>query len=220
MTHTYKISGMTCQGCKNSVQNALGNLAEIQKVTANLEKEEVQIEMYSHLSVEKLQETLLKAGLHYTIGLPNAMEHSNHSMPAPSPKKAGNGVYYCPMHCEGEKTYDEQGDCPVCGMHLVEQPQLVSASKYTCPMHPEIIKEVSGACPICGMDLVPITPTESAEDKTYQDLLKKMKIAALFTIPIFILAMADMVPGNPFTQYRKDGCATTRLSRLSSRFFT
>ena len=201
MTHTYKISGMTCQGCKNSVQNALGNLAGIQKVTANLEKEEVQIEMYSHLSVEKLQETLLKAGLHYTIGLPNAMEHSNHSMPAPSPKKAGNGVYYCPMHCEGEKTYDEQGDCPVCGMHLVEQPQLVSASKYTCPMHPEIIKEVSGACPICGMDLVPITPTESAEDKTYQDLLKKMKIAALFTIPIFILAMADMVPGNPFTQW-------------------
>lgn len=27
--------------------------------------------------------------------------------------------YYCPMHCEGDKTYDEPGDCPVCGMHLV-----------------------------------------------------------------------------------------------------
>jgi Cu2+-exporting ATPase len=29
--------------------------------------------------------------------------------------------YYCPMKCEGEKTYKEQGDCPVCGMSLVEK---------------------------------------------------------------------------------------------------
>ncbi|MBS0010331.1 MAG: hypothetical protein KFF49_02910 [Bacteroidales bacterium] len=27
--------------------------------------------------------------------------------------------YYCPMHCEGNKTYDKSGDCPVCGMNLV-----------------------------------------------------------------------------------------------------
>ena len=34
--------------------------------------------------------------------------------------------YYCPMKCEGDKTYDEPGDCPVCNMHLIpvgEQPQ-------------------------------------------------------------------------------------------------
>ena len=29
------------------------------------------------------------------------------------------GKYYCPMHCEGDKTYDKQGDCPVCNMHLI-----------------------------------------------------------------------------------------------------
>lgn len=28
-------------------------------------------------------------------------------------------VYYCPMKCEGEKIYDQPGNCPVCGMHLV-----------------------------------------------------------------------------------------------------
>lgn len=28
-------------------------------------------------------------------------------------------VYYCPMKCEGEKTYDQAGQCPVCGMDLV-----------------------------------------------------------------------------------------------------
>lgn len=28
--------------------------------------------------------------------------------------------------------------------------------KYTCPMHPEVVKEAPGKCPLCGMDLVPI----------------------------------------------------------------
>jgi membrane fusion protein, copper/silver efflux system len=29
------------------------------------------------------------------------------------------------------------------------------AAKYTCPMHPQIIKDAPGTCPVCGMDLVP-----------------------------------------------------------------
>jgi len=34
---------------------------------------------------------------------------------------AGQVVYYCPMECEGEKTYTDMGSCPVCGMDLVEK---------------------------------------------------------------------------------------------------
>ena len=34
-------------------------------------------------------------------------------------KEMGNKKYSCSMHCEGNKTYDQAGDCPVCGMHLV-----------------------------------------------------------------------------------------------------
>ncbi len=29
-------------------------------------------------------------------------------------------AYFCPMKCEGEKTYEEEGSCPTCGMDLVE----------------------------------------------------------------------------------------------------
>jgi len=28
--------------------------------------------------------------------------------------------YQCPMKCEGEKTYAQQGECPVCHMELKE----------------------------------------------------------------------------------------------------
>lgn len=34
---------------------------------------------------------------------------------------AGQVIYYCPMECEGDKTYTEMGSCPVCGMDLVEK---------------------------------------------------------------------------------------------------
>ena len=35
-------------------------------------------------------------------------EHEHHS----------ETVYQCPMKCEGDKTYDEAGSCPVCGMDM------------------------------------------------------------------------------------------------------
>jgi len=115
-------------------------------------------------------------------------------------KVDGNGTYYCPMHCEGEKTYNKPGDCPVCGMHLVEQPKADTGLQYTCSMHPEVIKNEPGSCPICGMNLIPLEPSESEEQKTYKVLVKKMKISALFTIPIFVIAMGDLIPGNPFAK--------------------
>ena len=104
------------------------------------------------------------------------------------------------MHCEGDKTYDQPGDCPVCGMDLVEEQNLspaASSGQWTCPMHPEVVKDEPGACPICGMDLVPLQPDLSAEEKTYNKLRKKFWVAVAFTLPVFLIAMSEMIPGNP-----------------------
>lgn len=127
--------------------------------------------------------------------------HSNHQHHDKAAAKLNNeeagGVYYCPMHCEGDKTYNKPGTCPVCGMDLLKEPVLNKTTQFTCPMHPEIIRDEAGACPICGMDLIPIAGTSEEEDKTYKQLLTKFKIAALFTIPIFMIAMTEMIPNNP-----------------------
>jgi len=193
MKHTYKIIGMTCNGCKTNVESALSNLKEITKVEASLKEETVVVEMSSHVPLEKLQETILKAGLHYTIEMPGHEKHVEVETPVD-----GNGVFYCPMHCEGEKTYGKAGDCPVCGMDLVEERSITSKStQFTCPMHPEIIKDESGSCPICGMDLVPLEADISEEDKTYKKLLEKFWIAVVFTSPIFVIAMSEMLDNNP-----------------------
>jgi len=199
MTHTYHIHGMTCSGCRDHVEEILSNVNGVTKASVSLERGEAVIEMASHIPIERFQEALkAHKGGRYRIHNP-----SEHSHPASKeenkPKGAGTGVFYCPMHCEGDKTYDEAGNCPVCGMDLVEEQNLSSSTtqQWTCPMHPEVVKDEPGSCPICGMDLVPLQPDMSAEEKTYNRLLKKFWIAAAFTLPIFIIAMSEMVSNNP-----------------------
>ena len=107
MEKQYNISGMSCSGCKTNVEETFGNLKEVQKVAANLKEHVVVIEMTSPIPVEKLQETLIKAGLHYTIENPEnengqATDEHTHTH-AHDHKPDGNGVFYCPMHCEGRK---------------------------------------------------------------------------------------------------------------------
>lgn len=58
MTHTYNITGMTCNGCKASVEKSLNALDAVNKVKVNLEKGEAEITMSSHISTEKLQNAL------------------------------------------------------------------------------------------------------------------------------------------------------------------
>jgi Cu2+-exporting ATPase len=43
-------------------------------------------------------------------------------------------------------------------------------------------------------------PTDSEENKTYEKLWHKMKIALVFSVPVFIISMSDMIPNNPLYQ--------------------
>jgi Cu2+-exporting ATPase len=188
---------MTCNGCRSHVEEILSKVEGVSKASVDLEKAEATIEMESHIPIEKFQDALKTDGGRYSIHKPGGHHHEVNK--EEQPKDKGNGMFYCPMHCEGDKTYDKAGDCPVCGMDLVEEQNLSTSNseQWTCPMHPEIVKDEPGACPICGMDLVPMEPTESEEDKTYLKLLKKMKLSVIFAVPVFIISMSMHLPSNP-----------------------
>lgn len=117
-------------------------------------------------------------------------DHHDHKETGKSEKR---GSYYCPMHCEGDKTYENPGDCPVCGMQLNKE-ESISDSKtvYTCPMHPEVRQNTPGTCPKCGMNLVPEKGEEtSEEEKAYKKMAKKFWIALVLSIPVFVIAMSE-----------------------------
>jgi Cu2+-exporting ATPase len=197
------------------VEKTLNGINGIE-ATVTLDPPQAIITMEKHISTEKMQQALSALG-NYSIEMEKG-PHNEVNVEEPVKEKSccssgavhehkkldshtvAAGKYYCPMFCEGDKVYDKAGDCPVCGMDLVQQPVLNTKQQYTCPMHPEIIQDAPGSCPICGMDLVPMEPSDSEENKTYLELVRKMKIAIAFTLPIFIIAMVDMIPNNPLLQ--------------------
>ncbi len=66
---------------------------------------------------------------------------------------------------------------------------------YTCPMHPEIVRNAPGDCPICGMALVPIAGTSAgqADDSELRDLARRLWVGVALSIPLVVLAMSPMI---------------------------
>ena len=69
-------------------------------------------------------------------------------------------------------------------------------SEYTCPMHPEIVRNGPGSCPICGMALEPRVATlGDGPNPELVDMTRRMWLGAALGLPVFVLAMGDMVFG-------------------------
>jgi P-type Cu+ transporter len=119
--------------------------------------------------------------------------------PAPEAADAPRGAaYVCPM--DPAVREERPGPCPKCGMALEPLAPAAPATRteYVCPMHPEIVRDAPGSCPICGMALEPRTVTLEAEaNPELTDMTRRFWIAVALTAPIFIFAMADMIPGRP-----------------------
>ena len=58
MKHTYKIEGMTCGGCKASVEKYIREIDHVTGVDINLEKGEAEVTMDSHIDTQILKQAL------------------------------------------------------------------------------------------------------------------------------------------------------------------
>ncbi len=124
MRRTYYIKGMSCQGCRSHVEKSLTSVAGVASVEVSLERAEADIEFDPAVNTEDLQNKLESDGGGYSIYESRAaLEAESQSVEKQSPNVIfGEAEYYCPMQCEGDKTYPDPGDCPVCGMDLVALP--------------------------------------------------------------------------------------------------
>ena len=121
--------------------------------------------------------------------------------------------YTCPMH--PEIIQDASGNCPKCGMNLIpvkegksdNQPMNHAGhemkmndtnsgnqhfQKYTCPMHPHIIRDAPGKCPLCGMTLEPVATTAPGKHNKHSGMIanfkKRFYVVLALTIPIMLLS--------------------------------
>jgi P-type Cu+ transporter len=81
--------------------------------------------------------------------------------------------------------------------------------KYTCPMHPEIIRDKPGACPICGMALEPMTASlDDAPNTELIDMRRRFIVSLTFSIPLLILGMSGTFAMKPWLPWLELALAT------------
>jgi len=106
---------------------------------------------------------------------------------ARSAEHAGHTYYFCSAKCRetflaDPLRYLEPQDAPP-----VEAP---AGTQWTCPMHPEIVRDGPGSCPICGMALEPMTPSrEAGPNRELADMTRRFWIGLALAVPVFMLEM-------------------------------
>ncbi len=70
----------------------------------------------------------------------------------------------------------------------------VAGALYTCPMHPEIVRDRPGDCPICGMALEPVVASAHDEpNPELADMTRRLWLGIAFSIPLLVLSMGPHV---------------------------
>ncbi|MGI9223478.1 MAG: copper-transporting P-type ATPase [Woeseiaceae bacterium] len=98
-----------------------------------------------------------------------------------------------------------------CGHHATEEnipagkydlvPSGYGGMVYTCPMHPEVRDVRNSGCPICGMALEPEGIVVGEEDTSeLDDMRRRFWISAALTLPLFVYAMGEVIPGQPLAE--------------------
>src|SRR6516165_1790182 len=78
---------------------------------------------------------------------------------------------------------------------------------WTCPMHPQIVREEPGNCPICGMTLEPMTPAAGeAANPELRDMARRFWVSVALSVPLLAIAMAEH-----FDQAALDALVSPRL---------
>jgi len=114
----------------------------------------------------------------------------------------GETFYFCNPGCkakfEAQGTgHGEQGTGHVVATvpPVTHHPSPVLSSEYTCPMHPEVVRDEPGICPICGMALEPRVATlESKPNEELIDMQRRLVVSAVLAVPVLVLGMMMRAP--------------------------
>jgi len=113
----------------------------------------------------------------------------------------GTTYYFCSTHClhrfreNPESFLTKPAQQPI---GITREPKPKVAQKYTCPMHPEIIRDGPGSCPICGMALEPMTASlDEEKNPELTDMTRRFWVAVVLAIPVLALGMSEIIPGQP-----------------------
>jgi Cu+-exporting ATPase len=105
----------------------------------------------------------------------------------------GRDYWFCSEHCR--ERFERDPASFLAAPPDARQSAVEPTTTWTCPMHPEVRARAAGACPICGMALEPLTPIGDGDDGELRAMTTRFWVSLALTAPVFVLAMAEMLPG-------------------------
>jgi len=105
---------------------------------------------------------------------------------------AGHSYFFCSAKCR-EKFTAEPARYIVSSPHG-RGPAAAAAGEvlWTCPMHPQIVRQEPGNCPICGMALEPMTPAAGdTVNPELRDMTRRFWAGGTLSVPLLAIAMAE-----------------------------
>jgi Cu+-exporting ATPase len=127
----------------------------------------------------------------------------------------GKTYYFCNPHCLHKFSEDPErflgagqnhlrqrvalaADGPTLQSNPVATPTRRGSDKttFTCPMHPEVVRDGPGSCPICGMALEPRTVSlEQEENPELVEMSRRFWVSVALTLPLLAFGMSEFIPG-------------------------
>jgi len=105
----------------------------------------------------------------------------------------GTPYYFCSRHCLEKFNQNPQEYLP----QEKKTQQTSEGATYICPMCPGVSQVGPGTCPKCGMALEPQAVVLEEANPELEDMTRRFRVSIVFTVPVFALAMAAMIPGDP-----------------------
>ena len=117
---------------------------------------------------------------------------------APETRHSSHGgatYYFCSAHCAAAFAANPGRYAKASPAQNAPAATAAPGAKWTCPMHPEIVRDEPGACPICGMALEPMMPSASAQpNPELRDMKRRLWAGLVLALPVVALEMGgDML---------------------------
>jgi P-type Cu+ transporter len=102
---------------------------------------------------------------------------------------AGRDYFFC-----GSKCLEKFKADPLRFLTKSEAPPASAAptgTLWTCPMHPQVVRNEAGSCPICGMALEPMTPSAGEpENPELASMTRRFWVGVVLSVPLLAMSMA------------------------------
>ncbi|MFO0842283.1 MAG: heavy metal translocating P-type ATPase [Gemmataceae bacterium] len=209
METTFTAPGISCQGCANTIKEALSTVPDVTEVNVDVATKGVTVRHGAHVPRGALEDALANAGYPaaaeghgrresqrvaargVTVKDPVCGMDVDPGSAAAQSTHAGATYSFCSASCQRKFDAD-----PTRYLRADDkEPTAPAGVLYTCPMHPEIVRDRPGSCPICGMALEPVTATADDTNPELADMTRRFWACLVLTAPLLALTMGEMVVG-------------------------